>query len=123
MKTEEMTNRNKIDELLNDHYGPNRIGHKATRGVWFVDFGKLSEGQAGQLLEKLTQHLENDCLSGDQMLHYVQEIWDAAETQKEKLVDIEVKKLHQMPHAPECQCDQCTYGADMAKWINNPSEY
>lgn len=54
---------------------------------------------------------------------YREDDMEKALAQAEKLVDIQVKKLHQMPHATECQCDVCTYGADMAKWINNPSEY
>ena len=26
-------------------------------------------------------------------------------------------------HHPDCQCDLCTYGADLWLWINHPSEY
>lgn len=26
-------------------------------------------------------------------------------------------------HHPDCQCNECYYGADLAKWRFNPSEY
>lgn len=26
-------------------------------------------------------------------------------------------------HDPDCQCNDCYYGADAAKWLFNPSEY
>ena len=32
-------------------------------------------------------------------------------------------KFTDNPHDPDCRCDVCVYGADAAKWLNNPSEY
>jgi hypothetical protein len=29
----------------------------------------------------------------------------------------------QSGHHPDCQCNQCHYGEDVARWMFNPSEY
>lgn len=50
------------------------------------------------------------------------EYWDAEA--KDALAEwLTEPEQPQKPHPPECACDVCYYGADLAKWINQPGEY